>query len=257
MDTGPMTAMELPNGNEFPPLRTYTAIACRTGRRRFWQKHLATAAEQRRPLFLHHGGNCRVPGGIPVPIGLREEFPNRYRLGVKRDLPILKPPGPATSTSTSTARSWRTQRGRGRPAKNSFAPYWVVASRFIAAPRKFAIFSATIPLCATTSTSRKRLWPKSGTRKNIPRNTSAEPPGNFPRRTVNATTNKTDTYTYTYTYETMDRCVSLLPGTGTGRVVREGHELLGLPLPKSLAWNYALLRICATGSSSSSSSIAL
>mmetsp|Transcript_10896 Transcript_10896/g.23211 ORF Transcript_10896/g.23211 Transcript_10896/m.23211 type:complete len:115 (+) Transcript_10896:1264-1608(+) len=59
------------------------------------------------------------------------------------------------------------------------------------------------------------------------RRTSQELP--LLRQTLNTNTNKMDTS------ETVDRYFSILPGIGTGRINRKMHQMMGLPLPRSLA----------------------
>lgn len=175
--------------------------------------------------FLHYSGGCTVPNGIPVPMNLAEEFPDRERLGDER----------MTNFETAFTRY-----------KYCLVMENSLVTGYISEKLMQALLSGCLPIYYGDKAVYNIFRDESFVYYDIDNPELAlaeirhleENPAEYERRTsrelpllkqtFNTNTNKMDTF------ETVDRYFSLIPGRGTGRISREIHEMMGLPLPVSL-----------------------
>lgn len=220
------------NDNVAKPERIHAVVYTQRHTVRYRQEAAVRLAETFRskttPSFVHYNGDCHVANGIPVPTNITEKFmAKKSRLGggdrmtnFETEYSLYKY---CLVMENSMVKGYISEKIYMALLSGCLPIYYGDREIFnIFRDDAFVYYDIDNPEPALAEIRYLEENPAEYQRR-----TSQELP--LLRQTLNTNTNKMDTS------ETVDRYFSILPGIGTGRINRKMHQMMGLPLPRSLA----------------------
>jgi hypothetical protein len=174
--------------------------------------------------FVHYGGECRVRGGIPVPSGVLEGWENRDRSKFRNNYETIYTRYKYCLVMENTQTDGYVTEKLMHALLGGCLPIYYGSKNDaykIFRNDAFVYLDIHDPGPALEEIRRLEANPHEYFRR-------TDPSLPLLRSTLDPSTGKPSTE------ETLDAYFSLLPDIGTGKLCKELHEMMGLPLPESL-----------------------